>query len=46
MGELPEPPTTGLAPLLTVLHPTILSTVMLMLPSGGWPLLREGRQLG
>ena len=37
MGEVPEPPMTGLAPLLTVLHPTILRTVMLMLPSGGWP---------
>ncbi len=38
MGEVPAPPTTGAAPLFAVLQPTMLSTVMLMLPAGGGEL--------
>jgi len=35
MGEVPEPPMTGGAPLFDELQPTMLRTVMLMLPGGG-----------
>jgi hypothetical protein len=36
-GEDPEAPTTGLAPLLILLQPAMLSTVTLMLPGSGGP---------
>jgi len=38
MGEVPETPITGLAALRVELQPTMLTTVMLMLPAGGWPI--------
>jgi hypothetical protein len=37
MGEVPEPPTTGFAPLSMLLQPEMLRTVMLISPGVGGP---------